>query len=93
MIIDFFVCVIYHALFSRLIIDGLALGGMAIAEAVATDDHVVEGVVVLLSHLVTGIEQVVAQRVEFGEVYPQVCDLQHVCRHTHTFIFTRLHTH
>lgn len=82
----------YHALFCRRwLIDGLALGGMAIAEAVATDDHVVEGVVVLLSHLITGIEEVVAQRVELGEVYPQVCDLQHVCahRHTHTHSFSQ----
>ena len=77
--------VTYHALFSRRwLIDGLALGGVAIAEAVATDDHVIDGVVVFLCHLVAGIEQVVAQRVELGEVYPQVCDLQQVWERTHT---------
>lgn len=75
----------YHALgSSRCSIDRGALGGVAVAEAVAADDHVVEGVVVLLRHLVAGVEQVVAQRVELDEIHPEVSDLQHVCTHTHT---------
>lgn len=73
----------YHALSSSGgFIDGGALGGVAVAEAVPADDHVIEGVVVLLRHLVTGVEQVVAQRVELDELHPDVSDLQHVCTHT-----------
>ena len=76
-------CLTHHALGSyRGPVHGGALGGVAVAEAVAADDHVVEGVVVLLRHLVAGVEQVVAQRVELDELHPQVGDLQHVCTHT-----------
>lgn len=72
-------CLVYHALSSsRRSIHRGALGGVAVTEAVAADDHVVEGVVVLLRHLVTGVEQVVAQRVELDELRADVCDLQHV---------------
>lgn len=76
-------CLTYHALGSGGgSIDRGALGGVAVAEAVAADDHVVEGVVVLLRHLVARVEQVVAQRVELDELHPEVGDLQHVCTHT-----------
>lgn len=76
-------CLMYHALGSGGgSIDRGALGGVAVAEAVAADDHVVEGVVVLLRHLVARVEQVVAQRVELDELHPEVGDLQHVCTHT-----------
>lgn len=72
----------YHALGSgRRSIDGGALGGVAVAEAVAADDHVVQGVVVFLPNLVAVVEQVVAQRVELEELYPEVGDLQHVYKH------------
>lgn len=53
---------------------------MAIAEAVAADDHVVEGVVVLLGDLLAVVEQVVAQRVKLEELDAEVGDLQHVFR-------------
>lgn len=86
-------CVLYHALSSSwLSIDWGTLRGVAVAEAVAAYDHVVEGVVVLLCHLIAGVEQVVTQRVKLSELHPQVCDLQHVCAqntHTHTQLVTR----
>lgn len=73
----------YHALSSyRGSIDWGALRGVTVAEAVSTDNHVVEGVVVLLRHLIAGVEQVVAQSVEFDELHPEVSDFQHVCTHT-----------
>lgn len=76
-------CSTYHAFnSSRSSFDRGALGGVAVAEAVSTDNHVIEGVVVLLLHLITGVEQVVAQRVELDELHPEVSDLQHVCTHT-----------
>lgn len=71
----------HHPLGSgRCSVDGRALRGVAVAEAVATDDHVVQGVVVLLCHLLAGVEQIVAQRVELRERDLEVRDLQHVCR-------------
>lgn len=51
---------------------------MAVAEAVAADDHVVQRVVVLLGDLLTVVEQVVAKREELEELDAQVGDLQHV---------------
>lgn len=76
----------YHPLSStRLSVHGGALRGVTIAEAVSSDHHVVESVVVLLCHLVTGVQQIIAQRVEFDELHSQVCDLQHVCTNTRPF--------
>lgn len=49
---------------------------MAVAEAVSTYDEFVYGVVILLFDLSSGVQQVVSQRVEFGEVNPQVGDFQ-----------------
>lgn len=49
---------------------------MAIAEAVAADDQLVHGVVVLLLDLHAGVQQVVTQGVQLGEVHTQVSDLQ-----------------
>lgn len=57
---------------------GSTLGGVAIAEAVPTDDHVKEGVVVLLRHLLSGVQQVVTQFVELNKLYSEVSDFQHV---------------
>ncbi|PWA30226.1 hypothetical protein CCH79_00014909 [Gambusia affinis] len=56
------------ALFS---VDGRALGGVAVAEAVPSDDHVKERVVVLLRHFLSEIHQVVTQRVELDELYSE----------------------
>lgn len=51
---------------------------MSVAEAVSSDHHVVDGVVILLFDLYTRVQQVVSERVQFGELHPQVGDLQHV---------------
>lgn len=60
--------------------DGGTLGGVAIAEAVPTHHQLIHGVIILLLDLESRIQQVVAQRVEPGEVHPQVGDLQQVCK-------------
>lgn len=78
-----YACVTYHALCTcRRSINWGTLGGVPIAEAISPDDHVIEGVVVLILHLVAGVEQVVTQSVELHELCPEVRDLQHVCVHT-----------
>lgn len=59
-------------------IDRGTLGGMSVAEAVAADDHVEEGVIVFLCDLVSGVQQVVTQCVELTKLDTQVSDLQHV---------------
>lgn len=66
-------------------VDGGALGGVAVAEAVAADDHVVQRVVVLLGDLLAVVEQVVAQRVELEELDAEVGDLQHVFETTRKY--------
>ena len=82
------VCETHHALkVHSCTVNRGTLGGVAIAEAVATDDHVVESVVVLLGDLITGVQQVVTQCVQLGELHSYVCYLQHVYTHIHT------HTH
>lgn len=69
----------YHSLISsRLSVDRRTLGGVTVAEAVSADNHVVDGVVVLLRHLLAGVQQVVSQRVQLYELHPEVRDLQHV---------------
>lgn len=60
-------------------VDGGALGGVTVAEAVSTHHELIHGVVVLLFDLRSGVQQVVPQRVELGEVHSQVRDLQLVC--------------
>lgn len=57
---------------------GRTLRGVSVAEAVATHNQLVEGVVVLLPDLAPRIQQVVAQRVQPCQVHPQVGDLQQV---------------
>lgn len=57
-------------------IDGGALGGVAIAKAVSTNDQLVHCVVVLLLDFCSRVQEVVSQRVELGEVHSQVGDLQ-----------------
>lgn len=51
---------------------------MSVAEAVAPDHHVVDGVIIFLLNLYARVQEVVSQRVQFGELDPQVGDLQHV---------------
>jgi hypothetical protein len=63
-------------------IDRGTLGGMSVAEAVAADDHVEEGIVVFLCDLVSRVQQIVTQCVELTELDTQVSDLQHVYTHT-----------
>lgn len=60
--------------------DGGALRSVAIAEAVAADDQLIHGVVVLLFDLHSRVEQVVTQSVQVSEVHTQVCDLQLICK-------------
>lgn len=59
-------------------LDWGTLGSMPIAEAIPSDHHVIDGVIVLLFDLHTGIQQVISERMQFGELHPQVGDLQHV---------------
>lgn len=58
--------------------DGGTLRGVSVTEAVPPDHHIVDGVVILLFNLYTRIQEVVPERVQFGELDPQVGDLQHV---------------
>jgi hypothetical protein len=51
---------------------------VAIAQATATHDHLVHGIIILFFDFVANVEQVVAERVQFGEIYSQVGDLQQV---------------
>jgi hypothetical protein len=55
---------------------GGALGGVSVAEAAASDHQLVQGVVVLLQHVGPAVQQVVPQRVQLGQVDPQVGDAQ-----------------
>lgn len=55
------------------------LGGVAVAEAAPAQHQLVHGVVVLVQHLLPRVQQVVPQRVQLGEVHPQVGDAQQVC--------------
>ena len=59
-------------------LDGGALRGVSIAEAVSSDHHVVDGIVILLFDLHTRVQQVVSECMKFGELHPQVGDFQHV---------------
>lgn len=55
-----------------------AFGGMSITEAVSSDHHVIDGVVILLLDLHSRVQQVVSKRVQFGKLNTQVGDLQQV---------------
>jgi len=61
---DWFVNVVvactYHAINPCLIADWGTLGGVAIAETVATDDHVIESVIICLSHVLSVIKLIIA---------------------------------
>lgn len=59
-------------------LDRGTLRSMSIAEAIPSDHHVIDGVIVLLLDLHTGIEQVISKCVQFGEFHPQVGDLKEV---------------
>lgn len=59
-------------------LDGGTLRGVSVAEAVPPDHHVVDGVIIFLFNLYARVQEVVAERVQFGELDPQVGDLQHV---------------
>lgn len=52
--------------------------GMTIAEAVATDNHVIKGIVVLVFNLIMRVEQVITQCVELKKLHSEVGDLQHL---------------
>ena len=53
--------------------------GVTVARARASDDHVVDGVVILFVDLRASIQQVVAQSVQLGEVNTQVCHAEKLC--------------
>lgn len=55
---------------------GCTLGGVSIAEAVATHDQLIQGIIVFLSNFAPWVEQVVPQCVQTSEVHPQVGNLQ-----------------
>ena len=62
-----------------MIIEWDASGGMTVARAGPADDHVVDGVVILLVDLRSGVQQVVAQSVQLREVDAQVGHTQQLC--------------
>lgn len=51
------------------------LTGVSVAEAVPTNHHVVDGIIVLLSDLHPGVQEVISQRVQLDEFDSQICDL------------------
>lgn len=55
-----------------------AATGMAIAGARSSNNHVVDGVIVLLLDLPARVQKVVTESVQFGEVYAQVGHLEQV---------------
>jgi len=65
-----------------------ALGGVPVAEAVPAQHQLVERVVVLLLDLPPRVQQVVPQRVQLGEVHPQVGDAQQVWGRGETHVST-----
>lgn len=68
------------------------LAGMAVAEAAASDHHVVDGIEIFVQRVSSAsTQQSVAQREQTGEVYPNICHLnqilhKHIHRNTHTQI-------
>lgn len=67
---------IYHSFhFFVKAIHWRTLAGMSIAEAVPTNHHVIDGIVVLLSDLHPRVQEIISQRVQFGEFDSQICDL------------------
>ncbi len=72
---------VHHACGVRVVasvLDRHALVGVAIAQAAASHHHLVQSVVVLLADLVSRVEQIVAERVQLGEVNTQVGDSEQV---------------
>lgn len=55
-----------------------ALGGVSVAEAVTPYHQLIEGIVVLLSDLPAGVQQVVPQGVQPCQVHSEIGDLQQV---------------
>lgn len=53
-------------------LDWRTLRGMSITEAVSSDHQLIQRIIILLFDLLAGIEEVVAQRVQSGEINPQV---------------------
>lgn len=77
--IDLFIFVVaftYHALNPCLVADRCTHGSVAIAETVATDDHIIESVIVFLFHLLSVIIQIITQSVQLFHPHTQICDLQ-----------------
>lgn len=67
---------IYHSFHLLLqALHGCTLTGVPVAEAVPAHHHVVDGVVVLLSDLHPGVQEVISQRVQLHKFDPQICDL------------------
>ena len=60
------------------LVDRNALVGVAVTQAAAAHHHLVKRVVVLLLDLIARVQQVVAERVQLGEVYAQIGDLEQV---------------
>lgn len=67
---------IYHS-FHFLIqaLHGCTLTGVPVAEAVPANHHVVDGIVILLSDLHPGVQEVISQRVQLDKFDSQICDL------------------
>lgn len=67
---------IYHS-FHFLInaIHWRTLAGVSVAEAVPTNHHVVDGIVVLLSDLHPRVQEIISQCVKLDELDSQICDL------------------
>ena len=59
-----------------LVIEWDASGGVAVAGAGSPDDHVIDGVVILLIDLRPRIQKVVPESVQLGEVDAQVSHTQ-----------------
>lgn len=51
------------------------LAGVSVAETVPANHHVIDGIVVLLSDLHPGVQEIIPQRVQLDEFDSQVCDL------------------
>ena len=59
-----------------LVIEWDASGGVAVAGAGSPDDHVIDGVVILLIDLRPRVQKVVPESVQLGEVDAQIRDTE-----------------
>lgn len=70
-------------------LNGGTLRGMSVAETVSSHHHVVDGVVILLLDLHSGVQEVVSEGVELCELYSEVGDLQQVCEETDSSLINK----